>query len=388
MEVLSDPKNTPMTEPAKPTLTTQNADDGALVVVVGGDWSIQQALPSSEELKSHFEGSSMPSGVRFEMSKLGSFDSSLIALLVELAKRCQAKSIELDDSGFTKGVHQLIMMALAVPEKKTHQAPLAQPFFTRVGKAGMTLGASVMEVFAFIGISVASFGRLFTGKAVFRKNDTWLIIQRAGPEALPIVTLINLLIGVIIGFVGGVQLQLFGATIYMADLVGLAMVRELGCIMTAIIMSGRTGAAFAAEIGSMKVNQEIDALKSLGLSPMDFLVMPRMLALIVMMPLLTAYGNVMGMVGGGLVAPLFDVSFTQYYHQLIGAVNLPNYSAGIIKSVVFGVVVAAAGCLKGIQSGNSASAVGQATTSAVVTAITIIITLDAIFAFALTALGI
>ena len=138
----------------------------------------------------------------------------------------------------------------------------------------------------------------------------------------------------------------------------------------------------------MKVNQETDALKTLGLSPMDFLVMPRMLALILMMPLLTAYGNVMGMLGGGMLAPLFDITYTEYYHQLVGAVNLPNYSAGIVKSVFFGIIVAAAGCLKGVQSGNSASAVGMATTSAVVVSITAIIALDAIFAFALTALGI
>jgi phospholipid/cholesterol/gamma-HCH transport system permease protein len=138
----------------------------------------------------------------------------------------------------------------------------------------------------------------------------------------------------------------------------------------------------------MKANQEIDALKTLGLSPMDFLVMPRMLALILMMPLLTAYGNVMGMIGGGMLAPMFDISFTQYYHQLVGAVDLPNYSAGIIKSVFFGMIVASAGCLKGMQAGNSSSAVGMATTSAVVTAITAIIALDAVFAFALTALGI
>jgi phospholipid/cholesterol/gamma-HCH transport system permease protein len=183
------------------------------------------------------------------------------------------------------------------------------------------------------------------------------------------------------------ELQLFGASIYMADLVGIAMVRELGCIMTAIIMSGRTGAAFAAEIGSMKVNQEVDALKTLGFSPMEFLVMPRMLALILMMPLLTAYGNVMGMLGGGLLAPLFGVSFRQYYDRLIVAIDLPNYSAGISKAVIFGVIVAGAGCMKGMQSGNSASAVGQATTSAVVTAITAVIAVDAIFAFLMGAPG-
>jgi phospholipid/cholesterol/gamma-HCH transport system permease protein len=194
--------------------------------------------------------------------------------------------------------------------------------------------------------------------------------------------------GLILGFVGAVQLQAFGATIYMATLVGIAMARELGCLMTGIIMSGRTGAAFAAEIGSMKASQEIDALKTLGLSPMDFLVLPRLLAMVLMMPLLTIYGNVMGMLGGAVLAPAFGVSLLQYYNQLIASVDLPNYAAGVIKSGFFGAIVAGAGCLKGIQSGNSASAVGLSTTSAVVTAITAIIALDAVFAFLMTALGI
>lgn len=215
-----------------------------------------------------------------------------------------------------------------------------------------------------------------------------MIIQRCGVEALAIVTLINFLIGVILGFVGGVQLEAFGATIYMATLVGIAMARELGCLMTGIIMSGRTGAAFAAEIGSMKSSQEIDALKTMGLSPMEFLVLPRMLAMLVMMPLLTIYGNVMGMIGGAVLAPGFDVTFHQYYNQLVASVDVPNYAVGVIKSVFFGAIIAGCGCLKGIQSGTSSAAVGQATTSAVVTSITCIIALDAVFAFILTALGI
>jgi len=317
------------------------------------------------------------------MEQLGTYDSSLISLLVQVAKRCQADQIKLNPDGFPEGVRRLLKMALAVPERQTHQAPEQELFFTRLGKAGLTLGAGMMELFTFIGVTAMSFGRLLRGKAVFRVSDTWLIIQRSGAEALPIVTLINFLIGVILGFVGGLELRNFGATIYMADLVGIAMVRELGCIMTAIIMSGRTGAAFAAEIGSMKVNQEVDALKTLGFSPMDFLVMPRMLALVLMMPLLTAYGNVMGMMGGGMLAPLFGISFRQYYDRLIVAVDLENYAAGIFKAFLFGIIVAGAGCLRGMQSGNSASAVGQATTSAVVTAITAVIAVDALFAFLL-----
>lgn len=246
----------------------------------------------------------------------------------------------------------------------------------------------MVEVFAFIGLVFLSLGRLLRGDGILRWSDTWLIVQRCGAEALPIVTLINFLVGVILGFVSGVQLQKFGAAQYMATLVGIAMARELGCLMTGIIMSGRTGASFAAELGSMKASQEIDALKTLGLSPIDFLVLPRMLALVFMMPLLTIYGNVLGMLGGGILAPSFGVSLLQYYNQLIDSVDVANYAAGIIKSAVFGAVVAGSGCLRGMESGNSSAAVGLSTTSAVVTSITAIIALDAVFAFVLAALGV
>lgn len=369
-------------------LTADRTEGNALVISLGGEWNLERPGPSFQDLTAQFEKGATPAEIRFAVKDLGSYDSSLISLLVDLAKRSQQSGITMDTSSLPEGVRQLLKMALAVPERKTRQAPDRDLFFTRLGKAGLTLGASVLELFTFLGVTATSFSRLVRGKAIFRGSDTWLIIQRCGAEALAIVTLINFLIGVILGFVGGVQLQKFGVPIYMADLVGIAMVRELGCIMTGIIMSGRTGAAFAAEIGSMKVNQEIDALKTLGFSPMDFLVMPRMLALICMMPLLTAYGNVMGMIGGGVLAPMFDVSFMQYYSRLVASINLANYAAGILKSFFFGVIVAGAGCLKGMQSGNSSSAVGLATTSAVVTAITAIILLDAIFAFGLAMLGI
>ena len=377
-----------MVKDEAPFLASEVQNDGSLLIKAGGAWSIHREPPSAEELAAQLRASPAVSTVRFDFSRLGSYDSSLISPLVEAARYCQQSQIKLDSSQFPEGIRQLLKMALAVPERTTRQAAHKELFFTRLGEAGLTIGAHVLELFTFLGIVALSFGRCLRGKAIFRGSDTWLIIQRCGAEALAIVTLINFLVGVIIGFVGGVELQKFGASLYMADLVGIAMVRELGCIMTGIIMSGRTGAAFAAEIGSMKVNQEIDALRTLGFSPIDFLVMPRMLALVAMMPLLTAYGNVMGMLGGGLLGPFFGISFTQYYHETIHSIDLANYSAGLIKSVFFGLIVAGAGCLKGMQSGNSSAGVGMATTSAVVTAITAIIAVDAVFAFMMTALGI
>jgi phospholipid/cholesterol/gamma-HCH transport system permease protein len=228
---------------------------------------------------------------------------------------------------------------------------------------------------------VLALGALLRGRARFRVVDLLEVIRECGPRALGIVSLISFLIGLILGFVGAVQLQQFGASIFVANLVAIAMTREIGCIMTAIVMAGRTGAAFAAQLGTMTTNQEIDALSTMGISPMEFLVLPRMLALILMMPLLTIYADVVGILGGAVVGVgMLGLGPTEYFEQTRGAVSLTSFFIGVGKSVVFGVLVALVGCLRGMQSGRSAAAVGLAATSAVVTSIVLIIVIDGIFA--------
>ncbi len=240
----------------------------------------------------------------------------------------------------------------------------------------------------FIGQAVQSFGRLTIGRARFRRSDLVDIIYECGAAALPIITLISFLVGLILAFVGAVQLQQFGAQIYVADLVGIAMAREMGALMSAIIMSGRTGAAFAAQLGTMQVNEEIDALTTFGLSSVDFLVLPRMIALILMMPLLCIYADLMGILGGGLVGVgMLNISLTQYMNETLNGIHLTDFAVGVTKSAVFGVLVALSGCMRGIQCGRSASAVGLAATSAVVTSIVLIIVTDGIFAVLTNALG-
>jgi len=221
---------------------------------------------------------------------------------------------------------------------------------------------------------VLSCKRFLSGKATYQRADFWQYIQEAGAQAFPIVSLICFLIGMIFAFVGVMQLTLFGAGIYTADLVAVAMVREMSAIMTGIIMAGRTGAAYAAQIGTMKVNEEIDALTTLGMNPIDYLVTPRVFALIVMMPLLTVYGSLMGILGGTVVGlAMLDVSFLQYVSQTIGAVHLNSLFGGLFKSIVYGILVALAGCQQGMACGNSALAVGQSTTTAVVMGIVLIV---------------
>jgi phospholipid/cholesterol/gamma-HCH transport system permease protein len=240
-------------------------------------------------------------------------------------------------------------------------------------------GAGAM--LGFIGEAVLAGLRLATGQARFRRVDLVLFVQESGVQALGIVTLISFLIGLILAFMGAVQLRQFGAQIFVADLVGLGMTREMGCVMTGIIMAGRTGAAFAAQLGTMQVNEEIDALQTMGIPPMEFLVLPRMLALMLMMPLLCVYADLLGMLAGLLIGTgLLDLSVVEYVNETRKAVHLIDLGLGLGKSVIFGALVALAGCLRGMQCGRSASAVGAAATSAVVSGIVWIIVADGLCA--------
>ena len=196
---------------------------------------------------------------------------------------------------------------------------------------------------------------------------------------MPIVSLISFLVGLILAFVGVLQLAMFGAEVYVADLVGIAMVREMGAIMTGIIMAGRTGAAYAAQLGTMQVNEEIDALETLAIPPMEFLVLPRMVALTLMMPFLVLYADLMGILGGALVAVgMYDINIIVYLNRTKAAIGLNDLFIGLFMGVVFGILVALSGCLRGMQCGRSASAVGDAATSAVVTGIVAIIIATAV----------
>ncbi|MFW6242138.1 MAG: MlaE family ABC transporter permease, partial [Thermodesulfobacteriota bacterium] len=230
------------------------------------------------------------------------------------------------------------------------------------------------------GQATLSMKRLVTGRARFRASDFLVLLQDCGPSALPIITLISVLVGLILAFVGAIQLEMFGAEIFVANLVGLGMAREMGAMMAAIIMAGRTGAAFAAQIGTMQVNEEVDALRTLGLSAVDFLVLPRLLAMGLLMPLLAIYADVMGILGGAIVGVgMLDISPAAYFQQTQESVPLHHFATGLIKSVFFGAIVALSGCMRGMRCGRSAMAVGGAATSAVVTAIVWIIVTDAAF---------
>lgn len=363
-------------------------DEDTLVLSLCGDWSIREAPPGYESLARHFGSETSPTTVTFDTAELGKFDSSLISLLLQLHRHCEQSATRIDRTELPKGIVELLEMALAVPEDRDAHAQKPRPgVFHRLGQTTLDLFKEISDLLAFLGECLLSLGRLVTGRARFRRKDLWITLQECGVEALPIVSLIGGLIGMIFAFVGAYQIAGIGATFLVANLVAIAMVREMGCLMTGVIMSGRTGAAFAAQLGSMKANEEIDALKTFGFSPIDFLVLPRMLALVVMMPLLTVYSIVAGIAGGALVTCLgFEVSFRQYLNQTIEALTIQSCALGLGKSVVFAVIVAGAGCLKGMESQSSASGVGTATTAAVVVSITAIILADCAFAIITTVL--
>jgi phospholipid/cholesterol/gamma-HCH transport system permease protein len=356
-----------------------------LEIDLAGDWMIGAARPALDEA---LAGLAEARSVCFDAALLGQWDSLLLTSLVRIIEACKDRSISVDLNGLPEGARGLLELAQAVPERQGARRSVASSsVLEQVGKATLAAWAETLALMSFTGEACLSFVAFLRGRARYRKVDLWLLIQECGIEALPIVTLISLLVGLILAFVGAVQLQLFGAQVYIADLVGLGMSREMGAMMTAIILAGRTGAAFAAQLGAMRVNNEIDALKTLGLSEMEFLVLPRMLALILMTPLLCIFADLMGIIGGALVSiGLFDISILEYAKHTQDRLDLTDFAIGIGKSSVFGVLIALSGCMKGMQCGNSSSAVGLAATSAVVTGIVMIVVSDAVMTLILTAL--
>lgn len=327
---------------------------------------------------------------RYRSENLGSYDSTLPAFLLSVIRSARDQDQSNTSlNGLPESLRGLLSLALAVPEGNTHRiTTFHSSEIRKLGKLTLRIGVEFHTFLDFAGQTILSLARLVRGKARFRAADFWLIVQQCGAQALPIVSLISFLIGLILAFVGNVQLTDFGANIYVADLVGIAMVREMGVVMTAIIMSGRTGAAYAALIGSMKANGEIDALRTFGFSPFDFLVLPRFLALVLMMPILTVYANVVGVIGGMLVGAFVGIPPVLYWQETLGALDLTNTSLGLIKSVFFGAAIAISGCMHGMSAGESSSAVGEATTRAVVVAITAVVVLDSAFAAIFTVLDI
>ncbi len=345
-----------------------------LQIRLSGSWTLSEGMPSIENARSECDGAAPPRRITFDTQAITNWDSVLPTYLRGLLDLFASRGIDADQSDLPEGVRRLLDLAAAVPEAEIEIEIEDGPWLTRFGLAATRWGKSVTESITFLGEILIALMRLATGRAHFRVSDFALTIQQCGAEAVAIVTLVSFLVGLILAFIGAVQLQQFGAQIFVADLVGLGMAREMGAMMTAIIMAGRTGASFAAQLGTMTANEEIDALKTMGISPIEFLILPRLLALTLMMPLLCLYSDLLGIVGGAVVGVgMLDLGVVSYIDQTRNALSLADFGAGLIKAVVYGILVALSGCLRGMQCGRSAAAVGNATTSAVVTSIVLIV---------------
>ncbi len=361
-----------------------------LQLSLAGAWLIKGTLPATSEVDQQLQSRAALKRVTFNGTGITDWDTGLLTWLTKVISLCQAQHITPDLDGLPEGVGRLIRLAGEVPPKKdTGKHGKEPPLLARIGESSLATYRAIPAMLEFLGEITLSLGRFARGKAQYRRSDLLLIIQDVGPRSLGIVSLISFLVGLIVAYMGAVQLAQFGAQIFIANLVGLGMVREMGALMTGIIMAGRTGAAFAAQLGTMQVNEEIDAFRTLGIAPIDFLVLPRVLALIMVMPLLFIYSDLVGILAGLMVSVLaFDIGVFEYYQQTIRALDLSHIAVGLSKGTVYGILIAFAGCLRGIQCGRSAQAVGQATTSAVVTSIVLIVVAASVMTIIFQQLGI
>ncbi len=364
--------------------------DASLLIELSGDWRLSSDLPSPESAEREIASDPKPAKVSLDGGKIASWDSGLLIFINAIAAACRTRQVELDLERLPPGVARLIRLAEAVPERKGARPEARKAsFLENAGLGALSAKRSIEGFVSLVGALSIAFGKLIRGTARYRRVDLFETVQECGANALGIVTLISFLVGVILAFMGAVQLQPFGASIYVADLVGIGMVREMGAMMTGIILAGRTGAAFAAQLGTMKVTEEVDALTTMGISPVEFLVMPRFIALVLMMPPLCVYSDLMGIAGGAAVgASMLGTPLKLYYQETIAAITLTQLFGGLLKATVYGALIALAGCGSGLECGSSASAVGDATTRAVVNGIVLIVAACGLFAVIFNVLGI
>jgi phospholipid/cholesterol/gamma-HCH transport system permease protein len=364
-------------------LASTRVEDALLEVAIAGPWRLQDVTPRWTTIV----GQTKPSAVRLKAEGVSQWDTSLVVFVGEARRWCDDAGIGCDLAPLPEKLRLLGVQfseSLVVGPRKDHCTSL----LAEVGQTTRNAWGEGREFLQFIGECWIATKRLVTGQAGFRWVDCLGEMQKCGAMALPIVSLISFLVGITLAYSGAIVLKRFGADIWVADLIGVAMTREMGAMMVGIVLAGRTGASFAAEIGSMKVNQEIDALKVIGISPVRFLVLPRIIALGLMMPLLALYANCLGILGGMTIAYVsLDIPPTAYWVEMLTMVDLPDVTVGVIKAVFFGLIVGMSGCLRGLQADNNAAGVGRAATSSVVTAILFIIIADAIFAVLFNAIG-
>lgn len=364
-------------------LLAERIGPDVLLVHLSGNWRQMSTPRELEAIRQALSAGQPVKTLEYDTTGLSGWDSRFVAFICQCADLGRGGHIDVRDGGLPGGVRHLLRLAHAAPERADahHPAVRRERFLHKVGERTIAGWEGTLGIFTFLGQNLMALGNLLRGRAQFQWVDALLVMEQTGPQALGIIAMINFMVGLILAFVGSIELAKFGASIYVANLVGVATVREMGCIMTGIILCGRTGAAFAAQLGTMKVNEEINALETFGISPMEFLVLPRMIALVLMMPFLCVFADVIGIAGGYVVSlSVLHTTSAVYINRTIHAIDLRSFLLGIVKGACFGFLVAFTGCLRGMQSGYTAAAVGHATTRAVVSGISAIIACDGIFA--------
>jgi len=371
------------------TVILKVKQDFSAELLLSGEWLLSSVIENRQAIITAFEKPDFKHLV-LDGGQITRWDSQLTAFLVRLIEMCRQNNIDFSLKDFPIGVNSLLTLAFAVPAHKEAVKPIQKESFLDVlGRIFLDFWKKTRSVYRFTSQIYASFVRLFSRCAVVRKKDILLEMQHAGAEAFGIVSLICFLVGLILAFVGSIQLKLFGAQIYVSSLVAISITRVMGAIMGGVIMAGRTGASYAATLGSMQVNEEVDALKTMGISPFDFLIMPRVIALSLMMPLLVVYADLMGILGGAFVGIfMLGLSPEDYIRMTMKALLMRNVIIGIVHGAVYGVIIAICGCYQGINCGRNASAVGAATTSAVVYSIVWMTVATAILTFIFSVCGV
>ncbi len=380
-----------MADPLKVAAIEPDPRGSRMVLRLTGTWSTDGMLPDASESWESLRQYTDISTIEPVLDDGSSYDSSVASFLVELSRLDAENSYTFALDSLPGNLVKLIEIAhhASPKDEATTEHASKRSWLDDLGMQVIQPIKGSLEIATFTGQWTIALLRLFQGKAKIRWEDFWKIMKSVSADALPIVALISFLVGAIISFLGAVTLKQFGAEFAVSYLVGYGILREMGAIMTAVIMAGRSGAAFAAQIGSMKINEEIDALKTIGISPIEFIVLPRLIALFVMMPVLTLYSNVIGILSGWVVAEgLMGVPGPVFFTEMQSVLYIGDFLLGMFKAGVFGILVATAGCLRGLQSGSGSDAVGIAATRAVVAGITLIVFSNAIIDWAAATLGV
>jgi phospholipid/cholesterol/gamma-HCH transport system permease protein len=356
-------------------------------LVLAGHWTLAAGVAPVTPVADQMRAVSFRR-LSFDTRGVTAWDTALVTFAFAVAELASGRKVELDLEGLPPGARKLVALARAVPSHAVGPAVIDDALTARVGRIGLRAWGTAGAALELLGETALALLALLSGRARLRRADLLRALEATGVSALGIVALVNFLIGAVLAFVGAVQLQAFGASIYVANLVAIGVTRELAPIMTGIVMTGRTGASFAALLGTMTANEEVDALVTMGLRPVEMLVVRRVLATALMLPALVAYADVLGMLGGMVVAvTMLGLSPAEYLRQTRDALALRQVWIGLGKAVAFGTVVALTGCYYGIRCGRSAAAVGEATTKAVVMGIVLVVVVDAIATVLLHELG-